>query len=50
MIKSNIATQATKDEISTAAGKIRVYTPPKQRPEDKWPPNQLKKLPTENSA
>jgi hypothetical protein len=43
-IKRGLAVKASKDDVQSAGGKVKTYTPPKALPEDKWPPGQLKKL------
>lgn len=48
MIERGLASKATASEIKAAEGKVRTYTPPKSRPEEKWPPT-LKPVPRSHS-
>lgn len=44
LIERGMATAATPEEIKTAGGKIKSYSPGKARPDEKWPPTSLRKL------
>lgn len=44
MLKAGLAVRAKPEEIKAAGDAIPVYRPSPARPEDRWPPGQLREL------